>query len=130
MQMKQKNGANYIQAIQKVNLDEEKETIQNDKEGLDDAFRLLAIVNYDAGHVDSDIVRSNNNEMSIQSLISGIVMLFAPVEEVAVAEKVYKGLLMTDKIIEKTIQDTWDESAHEEGYQIAKDLILEMGGLK
>ena len=68
---------------------------------MDDDFRLLAIVNYDAGHVDSDIVRSNNNEMSIQSLISGIVMLFAPVEEVAVAEKVYKGLLMTDKIIEK-----------------------------
>ena len=97
---------------------------------MDDDFRLLAIVNYDAGHVDSDIVRSNNNQLSTQTLISGIVIIIAPVEEVAVAEKVYKGLLMTDKIIEKTIQDTWDESAHEVGYQIAKDLILEMGGLK
>ena len=73
--------------------------------------------------------RSNHN-MSIQSAISGILMLFAPVEEVAVAEKIYNGLILTDKIIEKTIDDTWKESAHEEGYQITKDLILEMGGLK
>ncbi len=68
--------------------------------------------------------------MSIQSAISGILMLFAPVEEVAVAEKIYNGLILTDKIIEKTIDDTWKSSAHEEGYQITKDLILEMGGLK
>ena len=68
--------------------------------------------------------------MSIQSAISGILMLFAPVEEVAVAEKIYNGLTLTNKIIEKTIDDTWDDSAHEEGYQITKDLILEMGGLK
>ena len=68
--------------------------------------------------------------MSIQSAISGILMLFAPVEEVAVAEKIYNGLILTDKIIEKTIDDTWDQSVHEEGYQITKDLILELGGLK
>ena len=68
--------------------------------------------------------------MSIQSAISGILMLFAPVEEVAMAEKIYNGLTITNKIIEKTIDDTWDDSAHEEGYQITKDLILEMGGLK
>ena len=68
--------------------------------------------------------------MSIQSAISGLLMLFAPVEEVAVAEKIYNGLILTDKIIEKTIDDTWDQSVHEEGYQITKDLILEMGGLK
>ena len=57
-------------------------------------------------------------------------MLFAPIEEVAVAEKIYNGLILTDKVIQKTIEQTWDESAHEEGYQITKDLILEMGGLK
>ena len=57
-------------------------------------------------------------------------MLFAPVEEVAVAEKIYNGLIITNKVIEKTIDDTWDQSAHEEGYQIAKDLILEIGKLK
>ncbi len=69
-------------------------------------------------------------DMSIQSLISGFFMLFAPVEEVAVAEKIYNGLIITNKVIEKTIEDTWDQSVHEEGYQITKDLILEMGGLK
>ena len=68
--------------------------------------------------------------MSIQSAISGLLMLFAPIEEVAVAEKIYNGLILTDKVIQKTIEQTWDESAHEEGYQITKDLILEMGGLK
>ena len=68
--------------------------------------------------------------MSIQSAISGLLMLFAPVEEVAVAEKIYNGLILTDKIIEKTIDQTWKQSAHEEEYQISKDLILEMGGLK
>ena len=65
--------------------------------------------------------------MSIQSAISGFFMLFAPVEEVAVAEKIYNGLIITNKVIEKTIDDTWKESAHEEGYQITKDLILELG---
>ena len=68
--------------------------------------------------------------MSIQSAISGLLMLFAPVEEVAVAEKVYNSLMITSKVIEKTIEDTWDQSVHEEGYQNTKDLILEMGGLK
>ena len=94
---------------------------------MDDDIRFLAIVSCDAGHSDTDIVRSNYNEMSIQSAISGILMLFAPVEEVAVAEKIYNGLMITNKVIEKTIDDTWKESAHEEGYQIAKDLILELG---
>ena len=68
--------------------------------------------------------------MSIQSAISGLLMLFSPIEEVNVAEKIYNGLILTDKVIQKTIEQTWDESAHEEGYQISKDLILEMGGLK
>ena len=97
---------------------------------MDDDIRFLAIVSCDAGHSDTDIVRSNYYEMSIQSLLSSLVMLIAPVEEVAVAEKVYNGLIITNKVIEKTIDDTWDQSAHEEGYQITKDTILKMGGLK
>ncbi len=97
---------------------------------MDRDIRILAFVNTDAGYVDSYLDRSNDNEMSIQSAISGLLMLFAPIEEVAVAEKVYNSLMITSKVIEKTIDDTWKESAHEEGYQISKDLILEMGGLK
>ena len=80
--------------------------------------------------VHNRIYGGGNIDMNIQSLISGILMLFAPVEEVAVAEKIYNGLVITNKVIEKTIEDTWDQSVHEEGYQITKDLILEMGGLK
>ena len=82
------------------------------------------------GLVHNRIYGGGNIDMNIQSLISGIFMLFSPVEEVAVAEKIYNGLVITNKVIEKTIEDTWDQPVHEEGYQITKDLILEMGGLK
>ena len=97
---------------------------------MDDDIRFLAIVSCDAGHSDTDIVRSNYNEMSIQSAISGILMLFAPVEEVDIASKIYKGTIFTGKVIQKTEDGTWGASAHEEGYQITKDTILKMGGLK
>ena len=68
--------------------------------------------------------------MSITGLISGIVMLFAPVEEVSIASKVYKGTVLTGKVIEKTEEGTWKASIHEEGYTAIKNLILEVGGLK
>ena len=57
-------------------------------------------------------------------------MLFVPVEEVNIASKVYKGTVLTGKVIEKTEEGTWGASAHEEGYQIIKDTILKIGGLK
>ncbi len=97
---------------------------------MDDAFGFLAIVNNDAGHVDLDIARSNNNEMSITGLISGIVMLIIPTEEVNIASKIYKGTVLTGKVIQKTEEGTWKASFHEEGYQITKDTILKLGGLK
>jgi hypothetical protein len=36
----------------------------------------------------------------------------------------------TAKVIEKTEDGTWGASAHEEGYQITKDTILIIGGVK
>ena len=39
--------------------------------------------------------------MSITGMISGIVMLFTPVEEVNIANKIYKGTVMAGKIIER-----------------------------
>ena len=57
-------------------------------------------------------------------------MLFAPAEEVNIASKIYKGTVLTGKVIEKTEEGTWGASAHEEGYQIIKDTILKIGGLK
>ena len=68
--------------------------------------------------------------MNITGLITGFLMLFVPVEEVNIASKVYKGTVLTGKVIAKTEEGTWGASAHEEGYQIIKDTILEIGGLK
>ena len=90
----------------------------------------MAIVYLDTGFIDSNFVRSNNNEMSITGLVSGILMLLAPVEEVDIVSKIYKGTVLTGKVIQKTENGTWGASAHEEGYQITKDSILKLGGLK
>ena len=68
--------------------------------------------------------------MNITGLITGLVMLLAPVEEVNITSQIYKGVVLTGKVIEKTEEGTWGASAHEEGYQILKDTILEIGGLK
>ena len=68
--------------------------------------------------------------MNIMGMITGLVMLLTPVEEVNIASKIYKGTVLTGKVIEKTEEGTWGASAHEEGYQIIKDTILEIGGLK
>ena len=57
-------------------------------------------------------------------------MLFVPVEEVSIASKVYKGTVLTGKVIEKTEEGTWKASVHEEGYTGLKNFILEVGGLK
>ena len=97
---------------------------------MDDDIRILAIVSCDAGHSDTDIVRSNYNEMNITGMISGILMLLAPAEEVNIVSKIYKGTVLTGKVIQKTEDGTWKASMHEEGYQITKDTILKMGGLK
>ena len=68
--------------------------------------------------------------MNVTGLITGLVMLFAPVEEVNITSKIYQGVVLTGKVIEKTEEGTWGASAHEEGYQIIKDTILKIGGLK
>ena len=58
-------------------------------------------------------------------------MLFVPVNsEVAVTKNIYNATALAGKVIEKTEQGTWGASAHEEGYQILKDTILKIGGLK
>ena len=80
--------------------------------------------------VDINIVWTVDNEMNITGLISGILMLLAPVEEVNVASKIYKGTVLTSKVIQKTEEGTWKASMHEEGYIGLKNTILEIGGLK
>ena len=68
--------------------------------------------------------------MNITGLITGFLMLLAPVEEVNIASKIYKGTVLTGKVIEKTEEGTWGASAHEEGHTAIKNFILELGGIK
>ncbi len=68
--------------------------------------------------------------MNIMGMITGLVMLLTPVEEVNIASKIYKGTVLTGKVIEKTEEGTWKASIHEEGYTGLKNFILEIGGLK
>ncbi len=68
--------------------------------------------------------------MSIEGFITGVILLFSPVEQMTVVEKVWQGAILTDKAIIKTEQGTWGASGHEEVNQIVKDIILKQGGLK
>ena len=68
--------------------------------------------------------------MSITGLITSVFMLIATAEEVNIVGQIYKGAVLTDKVIQKTEEGSWGASAHEEGYQITKDSILKLGGLK
>jgi len=68
--------------------------------------------------------------MSIEGFITGVVLLFTPVEQMSVVEKVWRGAVLTDKVIIKTEEGTWGASGHEEINQIVKDIILKQGGLK
>ena len=69
--------------------------------------------------------------MNILGAITGFFMLFIPVEaEVGTAKKIWNSAVIVDKVIQKTEEGTWGASAHEEGYQILKDTILKIGGLK
>ena len=64
------------------------------------------------------------------NILAGFLMLLAPVEEVSTISQVYKGVVLTGKVIEKTEEGTWGASVHEEINQIIKDTILQIGGLK
>ena len=90
----------------------------------------MAIVYCDTGYDTFDIVRSIHHEMSIGSIFAGILSIFTANETVDVSQKIYSALNTTAKIIEKTEKKEWEASAHEEGYQITKDTILKLGGLK
>ena len=68
--------------------------------------------------------------MNITGLITGIIMLFNTSPGVDTAGKIYKGAAMTGKVIQKTNEGSWGASAHEEGHQAIKDVILKIGGLK
>ena len=92
----------------------------------------MAVIYRGTCHVAFNNVRTDNNKMSIESFLGGVVMLV----QVAVgdlpldARTVYKGAVLIDKAVIKTEEGTWGASGHEEMNQIVKDIILKQGGLK
>ena len=98
---------------------------------MDDDIGVLAIVSCDAGHVDFDIVRSNNNEMIIESLV-GLILMVAGGGDKSVdpTSAIIKGINQANKVIEKKKADELNASMHEEVYQMTKDTIYKLGGLK
>ena len=99
---------------------------------MDDAFRLLAIVYNDAGHVDLDIARSNNNAMIIEGIFGLILSISAGGDKSAgdPAGLVLKGILQGNKIIQKEKNKEMDDSIHEELHQMTKDYIYKVGDIK
>tara|TARA_B100000405_G_scaffold298096_1_gene254683 strand:+ start:667 stop:963 length:297 start_codon:yes stop_codon:yes gene_type:complete len=96
---------------------------------LDDAFRLLAFVYNDSGHVDLDIARSNYNAMIIEGIFGLILSVSAGGDKTAgdPAGLVLKGILQGNKIIQKEKNKEMDDSIHEELHQMTKDYIYKLG---
>ena len=96
---------------------------------MDDDIRFLATVGCDASHSDTDIIRSNYNEMIIEGLF-GIMLSFAGGDKSAgdPAGMVLKGILQGNKIIQKEKDKEMDDSIHEELHQMTKDYIYKLGG--
>jgi hypothetical protein len=98
---------------------------------LDDDLRILASVNSDAGHVDSDIARSNNNEMILETIFGiWLTVVGGGDKSVDPTSAIIKGINQANKVIEKKKADELNASMHEEVYQMTKDTIYKLGGLK
>ena len=93
-----------------------------------DDIRILATVNSDACDVDSNIIRTNYNEMIIEGLF-GIMLSFAGGDKSAgdPAGLVLKGIFQGNKIIQKEKNKEMDDSIHEELHQMTKDYIYKLG---
>jgi len=90
----------------------------------------LAHDNCGAHHVDTDPVRTVDHVVSITSIFAGLLSIFTANETVDISQKVYSALNTAGKVIEKSEKNDWKASAHEEFYQMTKDGIYKIGGLK
>ena len=90
----------------------------------------MAHDNSRANYVDLDLVRTVDTVVSITSIFAGLLSIFTANETIDISQKVYSALNTGAKIIEKSEKNEWKASAHEEGYQLTKDSILKLGGLK
>ena len=90
----------------------------------------MANDNSRANYVDLDLVRTVDTIMSIGSIFAGLLSIFTANETVDISQKVYSALNTAGKVIEKSEKNDWKASAHEEFYQMTKDGIYKIGGLK
>ena len=97
---------------------------------MDRVVDLLDNDHSGAHHVGAALVRTMDHFMSITCIFAGLLSLFTANETIDISQKVYSALNTGAKIIEKSEKNEWKASAHEEGYQLTKDGILKLGGLK
>ena len=90
----------------------------------------MANDNSRANYVDLDLVRTVDTVVSITSIFAGLLSIFTANETVDISQKVYSALNTAGKVIEKSEKNEWKASAHEEFYQMTKDGIYKIGGLK
>ena len=82
-------------------------------------------------HVDTDPVRTVDNEMILETIF-GIFLTIAGGGDKSVdpATVILKGINGANKMIEKKKKKELEASAYEEFYQMTKDGIYKLGGLK
>jgi hypothetical protein len=99
---------------------------------LDGVIRILAVINIDADHVDSDIAWSDIDEMIIETIFGIVLTVAGGGDQTAPdpATMVFKGLMTGNKIIQKEKNKEMDDSIHEELNLMTKDYIYKLGGLK
>ena len=97
-----------------------------------DDIRILATVDSDACHVDSNTIRTDNNAMILEGIFGLIISVSAGGDKTGgdPAGMVLKGLLQGNKLIQKEKNKEMDDSIHEELHQMTKDYIYKLGGLK
>ena len=94
-----------------------------------DDIRILATINSDACDVDSNIIRTDNNEMIIEGIF-GLILSFSAGGDKSAGDPaglVLKGILQGNKIIQKEKNKEMDDSIHEELNQMTKDYIYKLG---
>ena len=94
-----------------------------------DDIRILATINSDACDVDSNIIRTDNNEMIIEGIF-GLILSFSAGGDKSAGDPaglVLKGILQGNKIIQKEKNKEMDDSIHEELHQMTKDYIYKLG---
>ena len=84
-----------------------------------------------ADHVDNDPVRTMDNEMILETIL-GVFLTVAGGGDKSIdpATVIIKGVQGAKKIIEKKEKEELNASMHEEWYQMTKDGIYKLGGLK